>query len=175
MNYFLNKKHQLRIFCILCFCFLCYRSTLISQIAVINSKQVYQSIPQFVIADSLIHKEQQRLAQEYFKMKLKTQIQSGKADSLYRINPKDSATLGEIQLSQRMNLELVAFEKNANTQLDQFRDVMFTPYIDKVKMAVKTIADRLKYMQVIDISVLPMYYFNEKSDITTLVIKELKK
>ncbi|MFV0392238.1 MAG: OmpH family outer membrane protein [Paludibacteraceae bacterium] len=146
-----------------------------AQVATINSQKVLASIPQVAKADTLAMQEQQRLSREYGKMRYETQLQIGVADSLYRVNPNDAVTKAAVEKAQKAQQDLAKYEQEANKKLADYRNVLLTPYIDKVNAAVKAVAIRLKYKQVIDMQAVPLAYASEDSDITDTVIKELKK
>lgn len=162
-------RYQLSLFFILFF-------TLYSnaQLATVNSKTVLESIPQIKKADTLLAQEQQRLSQEYQQLRYKTQIQLGKADSLYRLKPKDSNTLQEISKAKKMNEELAESEKKINKKLSDYYNVLMTPYFEKIDLAIQNVATRKKILQVIDIQKVAFVYISPLGDITEEVIKELK-
>ncbi|MFV0471733.1 MAG: OmpH family outer membrane protein, partial [Paludibacteraceae bacterium] len=146
-----------------------------AQVATINSQKILASIPQAATADTLAMQEQLRLSQEYTKMMRETQQQLGIADSLYRTNPTNAATTSAVEKAQKAKQDLVQFEQDANKKIADFRSVLLTPYIDKVNSAVKAVAIRLKYKQVIDTQTVPLAYLSDDANITEAVIEELKK
>lgn len=149
--------------------------TIQAQVATINSQKVLASIPQVAKADTLVMQEQQRLSQEYNQMRYETQLQIGVADSLYRVKPNDATTKTAVEKAQKSRQDLGKYEQEANKKIADYRDVLLTPYIDQINGAIKAVAVRLKYKQVIDSQSVPFAYIDNSADITEEVIKELKK
>ena len=146
-----------------------------AQVATLDSQKILASMPQVQQADTLIKQEQQRLSQEYNKLRYTTQIQLGVADSLFQAQPKEATTTAAVEKAQQMNQELIEFEQTANKKLVDFQQVLMTPYYEKINAAIKKVAVRKKYTQVLDIQQVPLVYRDEKDDITQQVIEELKK
>lgn len=154
---------------------LIFYTATVAQVAVMDSKKVLASIPQVLKADTLAAQEQERLNDEYNQLRAKTQAQLSLADSLYKLSPRDSATLRVVAASQKLSQQLQAYPQYANKKLGDYRNVLFTPYIDRVNSAVKIVAQRLKYKQVMDVQAVPFAWFDKATDITDLVIAELNK
>lgn len=157
------------------FCAIFFATAIHAQVATINSQKILASIPQVAKADTLAMQEQQRLSQEFGKMRYETQLQISVADSLYRVKPNDAVTKAAVEKAQKAKQDLVQFEQDANKKIADFRSVLLTPYIDKVNSAVKAVAIRLKYKQVIDTQTVPLAYLSDDANITEAVIEELKK
>ena len=145
-----------------------------AQLAVINSKKVMLSVPAFAKTDTLIAKETAVYAAEYNKKQLLLNQLVKVADSLYKLNAKSELANKAIVDAQASEKDLKSYADVSNKKLLEYKQLLQQPYIDKVMDAIKAVASRLKYMQVIDNASVGMLYVNPLSDITNQVINELK-
>lgn len=144
-----------------------------AQLAVLNSQKVMASIPAFAKTDTLIVKETARYTAEYNSKQQALNQLVKVADSLYKIDAKAAATTKAIADAQAFEKDLKAYADASNKKIAEFRNLVQKPYIDKIMAAIKVVAIRRKFMQVLDASN-SMLYVNPLSDITEDVIKELK-
>lgn len=145
-----------------------------AQLAVINSKKVLLSVAAFAKTDTLIAKETAGYAAEYAKKQGQLNGLVKLADSLYRLDPKAPNATKAIADAQTADKDLKAYAESSNKKITEYKQLLQQPYIDKVMDAIKVVAVRLKYMQVLDSSSLGLLYLNPLTDITEQVIKELK-
>ncbi len=144
-----------------------------AQVAVINSQKVLASMPQVAKADTLVMQQRAQYVQELNKQIETVNKAAAYADSLYKTKPKDAATAKAIAEAQALNEAAKTYEQEANKKLEDYRNVMFTPYIDRTNAAIKAVAQRLKYKQVMDLQAVSMAWYDEATDITEAVIKEV--
>lgn len=145
-----------------------------SQTATINSKKVFEALPQMAKLDTLVTNENEKYIQEFGKKRALAQQEFQQADSLYKLKPKDEATIKAIEKAQTAQKELQEFETMANKKVAEYKDLLYKPYLEKIDTAVKAVATRRKFMQVLDMQQVPFVYINPTSDITDEVIKEIK-
>lgn len=142
--------------------------------ATIDSQKIFKTMPQIAKADTLLIVEQKRYSKEFEQKQIEVENQLQIADSLYRINSNSETTLKAVALSQKLLQESDDLKKALSKKLDDFKELLYRPYLDKIDEAIKIVALRRKFMQVIDIQKVPFTYINDTSDITNDVIKELK-
>lgn len=145
-----------------------------AQLAMLNGQKVMASMPAFAKTDSLIAKETAGYSAEYNKKQLVLNQLVKVADSLYKLDSKANATIKAVSDVQVADKELKTFADAANKKLADYKLLLQKPYIDKVMAAIKAVAVRGKYMQVLDIAAISVLYLNPLTDITDQVIKELK-
>lgn len=145
-----------------------------AQLATINSNKVFAALPQMAKLDTLVAKETEKYIQEFGKKRALVEQDYKLADSLYKLKPKDEATIKAIEKTKTTQKELQEYENTANKKVAEYKDLLYKPYLEKIDNAVKAVATRRKFMQVIDINAVPFVYINPISDITEEVIKELK-
>lgn len=146
-----------------------------AQMATVDSKKLFAAIPEMAKIDTLVTKEQNKYAEEYQKKRTTVIRLSKTADSLYQLKPKEETTKKTIEKAQTANKELQDYEMMANKKIAEYKDLLYKPYLEKINSAVKLVATRRKYMQVIDIMQVPFAYISTDADITNDVVKELKK
>ena len=144
-----------------------------AQVATLDSKKVLNSQSIFTKIDTLVLAEQQKYVQDYNKKKYRTQILLGVADSLQRSNNAGFARADTVAYEAQLDLE--AYEKDANKKIIDYKDVLIRPYLEQVNAAIKTVSQRQKYKLVMDIQQVPVLYMDPTIDITDAVIKELNK
>lgn len=144
-----------------------------AQVATLDSKKILATMPVFAKIDTLVLEETQKYTQEYAKKRYATQILLGIADSLYKKAPKDKKTEEAVLAADKSQQEFTALEKTINQKLADYKNLILSPYYDKVNAAVKAVATRLKYSQVLDIQQVPFVYIDPSKDITEEVIKQL--
>jgi Skp family chaperone for outer membrane proteins len=145
-----------------------------AQLAVVNSQKVLASVPAIAKTDTLIAKETAGYAAEYNKKQIVLNQLVKVADSLYKLDAKSTITSKAIADAQAADKDMKAYAETSNKKLAEYKQLLQKPYIDKVMAAIKAVALRLKYMQVIDSSSVGVLYLNPVTDITEQVIKELK-
>lgn len=153
---------------------LCSGSTCEAQLATLDSKKILSSIPEMAKLDTLVINETQKYSIEYEKKKIQVSKEYKIADSLYKLKPKEEATIKSIGKAQQSQKELQEYEVIASKKLTEYKNLLYKPYIEKVNSAIKIVAIRRKYQQVIDIWQVALAYLNPQADITEEVIKEIK-
>ena len=146
-----------------------------AQVATIDSKRVFNSMPVFVKIDTLVQSETQKYSQEYMKKKLKAQLLITAVDSLQQLPARSGEAVRVLEAAQSATADLKQFEAGANQKVAEYKEILLKPYLDQVNRAVKITAQRLKYKQVLDVQQVPFVYVDVTSDITEAVIAELKK
>lgn len=161
-----------KIFAVLLFCILSL--SISAQVATLDSKKIFASMPILLKLDTMVATEQGRYQKEYQERSMAFQAQYKVADSLYKLRPKDAATLALVEKVQKMDTELKQYEQEANKKLTEYKSILYQPYYDKVNAAIKAVALRLKYSQVMDTQQVSFAYVDSAKDITEEVIKQLK-
>jgi Skp family chaperone for outer membrane proteins len=149
-------------------------SSSIAQVAVVNSKKVVESMSEFAKIDTLVAKETANYNVEYKKKQINLDQLIKVADSLYKLKAKSATTIKAIADAQSSDKDLKAYAEMANKKIIDYKLLLTKPYTDQVIAAIKLVATRAKYMQVLDSSSVNMLYLNPITDITEQVIKELK-
>ncbi len=144
-----------------------------AQVAVINSQKVLATMPALAKTDTLIAKESAGYAAEYNKKQASLNQLAKLADSLYKIDAKSGATLKAIADAQALDKDMKTFADASNKKLLDLKQLIQKPYVDKVIAAIKTVAVRRKFMQVME-GTNNLLYIDPITDITEDVIKELK-
>jgi len=147
----------------------------LAQLATLYSKKILATMPVFAKIDTLLQEESQRYVPEYAKKRNEVQTKIAIADSLYRVQPKSKQTDMALSAAEKAQSEWADFEKKIQQKLMDYRNLLLTPYYDKVNAAVKAVAQRLKYSQVLDIQTVNFVYIDPARDITEEVIKQLKQ
>lgn len=145
-----------------------------AQVAVVNSQKVVASIKEFAKIDTLVAKETASYQIDFNKKQQLLNQSVATADSLNKIDAKSEATKKAISNAQALDKELKSYVEQSNKKISDYRNLLTKPYSEKVMAAIKTVATRGKYMQVLDSSSVNLLYLNPLSDITDQVIKELK-
>lgn len=144
-----------------------------AQIATLDSKKVFEALPEMAKLDTLVAQESEKYIQDFGKKRVLAEQDYKLADSLYKLKPKDEATQKAIEKTKVSQKELQDFETMASKKIAEYKTLLFKPYLEKIDNAVKAVAVRKKIMQVIDIQKVPLVYLNPMSDITQEVIKQL--
>ncbi|MGE6220975.1 OmpH family outer membrane protein [Nubsella zeaxanthinifaciens] len=145
-----------------------------AQLAIINSQKVLASMKEFAKIDTLVAKETATYQIDYNKKQQALNQLIVTADSLNKIDQKSEATTKAITKAQTADKELKSYAEQANKKIADYKQLLSKPYTDRVMTAIKTVAARGKFMQVLDSSSANLLYINPLSDITDQVIKELK-
>ncbi len=130
-------------------------------------------MPALAKTDTLIAKESAGYAAEYNKKQASLNQLAKLADSLYKIDAKSRATLKAIADAQALDKDMKTFADASNKKLLDLKQLIQKPYVDKVIAAIKTVAVRRKFMQVME-GTNNLLYIDPITDITEDVIKELK-
>ncbi len=146
-----------------------------AQTATLDSKRVLSSLDVFKKIDTLMAKEQLKYSKEYEIKKSTLEKTIAYADSLKLEKPKDKKTKEVIQRSKELQQELVDFENESKEKLIEYKSLIATPYYEKVDAIIKKIAQKLNYKQVFDTQAISFVYIDPETDITEIVINELKK
>jgi len=150
-----------------------FASSLKAQLAVVNSQKVIASMKEFAKIDTLVAKETSSYTTEYNKKQAELNKLVIYADSLIKVDAKSAAATKAITLAQTAEKDLKAYAEVANRKIAEYKQLLTKPYTDKVMAAIKAVALRAKYMQVLDSSTTNVLYLNPAADITQQVIKEL--
>jgi Skp family chaperone for outer membrane proteins len=145
-----------------------------AQVATVDSKKVFSSMPVFARIDTLVQTEADKYSQEYIKKKLKAQLLLTTIDSLKRL-PATEANGELTKRAQTAVQEFRDYEAGANKKIEEYKEILLKPYVDQVNRAIKITAKRLKYKQVLDVQQVSLAYIDVSGDITEAVIAELKK
>lgn len=129
---------------------------------------------EFAKIDTLVAKETANYNVEYKKKQINLDQLIKVADSLYKLKAKSATTIKAIADAQSSDKDLKAYAEMANKKIIDYKLLLTKPYTDQVIAAIKLVATRAKYMQVLDSSSVNMLYLNPITDITEQVIKELK-
>lgn len=146
-----------------------------AQVATLDGEKVLGSLPVLKRLDTMVSNEQGKYLKEYQTMQILYNQTYAKADSLYKTRPNESQTKEEIAKVQKLSEDMKAYENSVNAKMADYRALLFNPYYDKINSAVKAVAQRLKYKQVIDIQKVSFVYIDKTSDITDEVIRQLKQ
>lgn len=152
----------------------CAIVTVKAQVAVVNSKKIVASVKEFAKIDTLVIKETSSYQPEFNKKQQQLNQLVIIADSLSKIDAKSEATIKAIANAQALDKDLKSYVEQSNKKIEDYRNLLTKPYTEKVMTAIKAVATRGKYMQVLDSASINMLYLNPLSDITEQVIKELK-
>mgnify|MGYP000898263887 CR=1 FL=1 len=146
-----------------------------AQIGTIDSSKLYEVFPDIQKTDSLIMAEQQRYQNEFNQKE--TELQNAVKDykDKYENKPEDSASLAALSNLQTLNNSLSAYQQEANKKIIDYQNLLMKPYLDKINSAIKTVAERRKFSQIIDRTQTPLLYHKDTNDITSEVLNELKK
>ncbi|MDQ8006029.1 MAG: OmpH family outer membrane protein [Pedobacter sp.] len=146
-----------------------------AQLAIVNGQKVIASMSEFAKIDTLVAKETAGYAAEYNKKQAALNKLVTQADSLYKLDAKAPNAIKAIGDAQTADKDLKAYGEMANKKIAEYKELLTKPYTEKVMAAIKTVALRGKYMQVLDSSTTSVLYLNPLADITDQVIKEIKQ
>lgn len=160
-----------RIILIIIFCVPGYFSK--AQVATINVAKVMKSMPMLLKSDTLIEVERQRYIPALQQM---INTYNSKAQYYDSIASIKSTTEVKLEVSELKKLQdsILSYQKNAEEKIADYKQVLQQPYYEKIQKAIDNVAKRLKYKQVMDIGEVRFVYISPLSDITDLVIKEIK-
>jgi Skp family chaperone for outer membrane proteins len=146
-----------------------------AQVATVDSRKLIASLPQIAKADTMVLQKQNELNQVFEDRKALTQVHIRIADSLMRSRPKDSVSIKAVTRAREMAKELQELELEYNKQLTDYRSVLLTPYMDRINAAIKAVAIRRKFREVMDIQSSGLLWFDPAVDITADVEAALKQ
>lgn len=146
-----------------------------AQVATIDSRKVLAAVPEIAKVDTLVAKEQKGYVDA-----ITIKINDGKAqqtaiEEMAKKNPKDPLLKAANEKLEAMAKEIREYNEKSGKKLEEYKNLLYKPYIDKINSAIKNVADRRKLMQVLDIQAVNIAYLNPSADITDDVIKELEK
>lgn len=146
-----------------------------AQVATIDSRKVLAAVPEMATLDTLVAKEQKGYVDA-----ITIKINDGKAqqtaiEEMAKKNPKDPLLKAANEKLEAMAKEIREYNEKSGKKLEEYKNLLYKPYIDKINSAIKNVADRRKLMQVLDIQAVNIAYLNPSADITDDVIKELEK
>lgn len=145
-----------------------------AQTAIIDTKKIYSSIPEFAKIEELIEKD--RIEKEE-KLNLKSkELKDLQAAALILVekDPKSKIAIEAEEKYQKFLTETNDLLQELSNKHKDYKNLLYKPYQNNINAAVKSIAINKKYMQVIDIQDVHFVYVNPISDITEEVIKALK-
>ena len=135
---------------------------------------MFEALPQMAKLDTLVAQESEKYIQEFGKKRTLAQQDYTLADSLYKLNPKDEATIKAIEKAKASQKDMQEYETMAGKKIAEYKDLLYKPYFEKIDLAIQNVATRKKILQVIDIQKVAFVYISPLGDITEEVIKELK-
>jgi Skp family chaperone for outer membrane proteins len=146
-----------------------------AQLGTIDTKRVMESMPEVAKIDTLIQKELNQYNVIIIQKQKDIQLQQQVADSLFKVQPRGNASRLANDKLKDMKQDATIYQSKANKDFTEYRNLLYKPYIDKVTTAIKSVALRHKYTQIIDIQQVPFIYTTKEGDITEEVIEDLKK
>lgn len=146
-----------------------------AQLATLDSKRIYASLPALAKADTLVAEKQVELNGQYSRALASFEAEYRLVDSIAKQKPKEASTQQMIQTLKKKELSLRDLQQSLNQKLEEYKQFIYKPYNDQVSKAIKSVALRLKYGQVMDLQQVPLLYIDPAKDITLEVIKELKQ
>jgi Skp family chaperone for outer membrane proteins len=148
-----------------------------AQVATVDSKKIMATMPVFAKIDTLVQEEYEKYTAQYNqKLELAKKL-TQKSDSISKqTNPAATASSIEEALAEAKKAQddFRAFEKKVQQKVTEYKSFILNPYYSKINAAVKEVAMRLKYKQVMDIQAVNFAYIDPLADITDLVIKAMK-
>jgi outer membrane protein len=143
-----------------------------SKIAVINTQEILQLMPEYDSASTAMQKKYAEMEQQLQMMMEELQ---NKQTALEQ--QKDSLTpmWRSMRLQEIKDLQsrIQQFQSGAQQELNDFQNQLIAEILKKIQIAVKAVAEENGYTHVIDNSSQVVLYFDEAFDITTLVKKKL--
>jgi outer membrane protein len=144
----------------------------VTKIAVINSQELLDKMPEYDSIQSVYEKEyreiEQAMQQMYTDLQQKQEYYVANVDSMTPF----MASMKKQEI-QDLTTRLQGFEQNAQQQLQQTIQRLQQPLIDKIKKAIEDVAKENGYTHVIDLAQGSLLYFDESFDIMDLVKKKL--
>ena len=144
-----------------------------TKIAVINSQELLDMMPEYDSIQAVYEKEyrdiEQALQQMYSELQEKQNFLEQKKDSITPF--MKSMKQQEIQ---DLYTRIQSTEQNAQKQLQLTLQRLQQPLIDKIKKAIEDVAKENGYTHVIDLASGSLLYHDPASDIMGLVKKKLK-
>lgn len=148
-----------------------------AQVATVDSKKIMATMPVFSQIDTLVQEETKKYVPDY-KMKIEmTKKLIAKADSLITVTKNKKSLDGShpiLSEAQKAQQDFVSYEKKIQKKLEDYRSFILTPYYTKIDTAIKAVATKLKLKQVFDIQTTNFVFLDPGTDITDLVIREMK-
>ncbi len=146
-----------------------------AQVATISTKNLFAGMPVFAKIDTLVEGEAGKYSQEFVKKKFRAQLLVTAVDSLKGLPAKSAELETATAAAQAAIKDFKEYEASANKRIADYKEVLLRPYLDKVEGAIKVVARRLKYKQVVDTEQVSFVYIDASADITEAVLAELKK
>lgn len=156
--------------------FYCLLSTSIAhaQVATLDSKKIMATLPVFQKIDTLVQEESMKYSAEY---RSKLELAQKLSDSARRL-PESPKTLGKsaqlAEQAEKAASDFKQYEQKVMKKIEEYKALILSPYYEKINKAIKAVALRLKYKQVMDIQSVSFAYLDPSADITEDVIKEMK-
>lgn len=145
-----------------------------AQTATLDSKKIYASIPELVKIQDLIDKDRKEKEATINQKSQALKELEVTAVSLIEKDPKAKAAEEAKGKYEKLFVETNKLQKELSDKHNEYKNLLYKPYQDSINAAIKTVATRKKYMQVIDIQEVPLVYMDPASDMTEEVIKALK-
>ncbi len=143
-----------------------------SNVAHINTNELWKLMPEKEIADSAVKELQKELSSYY--QELLREYKKG------ALELQADSTMNELIKKEKMdalnalNNKLTKLEKSATGELNNKREELYKPIREKMEAAIATVAKKYKYDYVLDVSYGNIIYVkNEADNILDLVKKEL--
>ncbi len=164
--------------------FLLLSSGMFAQQAVVNVNKVLASVPALSKIDTLVAAEQSKYIKDLQVIKAAYDEQLKKTNALYKeatakLAPNaefkpDAALQKEITLLQGLEKSFNESQTSADKKIQDYKNVLYQPYIDKINAAIKAIATKKKFKQVVNLNNSGIVWFDPATDITEDVIKAIK-
>ena len=143
-----------------------------TKVAVIDTQVILQLMPEYDSASVVMQ-------EKYAQMEQKLQIMKKELDDKIEAYKIEKDSLTPLWRSMReddikaLNERLQRVQGGAQQELTVFQNQLISKILNKIKKAVKEVADENGYTHVIDNSQQIILYFDESFDITNLVKKKL--
>ena len=146
------------------------------RIAVFNSIEVFNAMPEKAAAETKLQATSSRLQAEY--KRLQSQLDQDYADyQAIAADPSTPATIIQrrLQQIQESDKHLQEFQDNAAEELRRQRETLMTPLLGAIQAAVGEVGDQSGYDLIIDTAKTPVAYTNSATvtDITAAVKTKL--
>lgn len=159
--------------------FYCLLSTTIAhaQVATLDSKKIMATMPVFQKIDTLVQEESMKYSAEY---RSKLELTQKLSDSARRFSEslntsRKSQDFREVsEKAEKATADFKQYEQKVMKKIEEYKALILSPYYEKINKAIKAVALRLKYKQVMDIQSVSFAYLDPSADITEDVIKEMR-
>ena len=143
-----------------------------TKVAVINTQDVLQLMPEYDSASVAMQEKYALMEQQ-----LQTMMQDLQSKQQIFEQQKDSLTpmwkSMRMQEIKDLQSRTQQFQQNAQQELTDFQNKLIATILEKITAAVKVVSQENGYTHVIDNSQQTLLYFDESFDITELVKKKL--